>query len=61
VGVLGGDPVGELVQVGLADVRPAAELQPGDRDCRLLRDVLAVDRRAVGGGQPGGVEEVLDR
>ncbi len=59
--VLGGRPVGELVQVRLADVRVAGRLEPLHGLGRLGRDVLGEDRRAVGRRQAGGVEEVLDR
>jgi hypothetical protein len=42
--VLGGDPVRELVQIGLADDRVARVLQKGDRRRRPGRDVLGEDR-----------------
>ena len=60
VRVLRGRPVGELVQVRLADVRVAGRLEPPHRLGGLRRDVLGEDRRAVRRRQAGGVEEVLD-
>jgi hypothetical protein len=59
--VLGGDPVGELVQVRLADDRVARLLEPDDRWCRPLGRMVAEDRGAVGRYDSGRVEEVLDR
>ena len=59
--VLGGRAVGELVQVGLADVRVAGRLEQPHRLGRLARHVLGEQDRAVGGDEPGRVEQVLDR
>ncbi len=58
--VLGGDPVGELVQVGLPDDRVAPGLEARDGGCRPRGDVLGEDRRPVGRPEAGRVEEVLD-
>jgi hypothetical protein len=58
--VLGGDPVGELVQVGLPDDRVAPGLEARDGGCRPLGDVLGEDRRPIGRPEAGRVEEVLD-
>ena len=58
--VLGGDAVGELVQVRLADNRVTGRFEPKDGFGPLFRDVVAEDRGAVGRCQPGGVEQVLD-
>jgi hypothetical protein len=60
VGVLGRHAVGELVEVRLSDVDVARALQPEDGLGRVSRDVVGKDRRPVGRGQAGGVEEVLD-
>jgi hypothetical protein len=60
VRVLGGDSVGELVQVRLAGVRIAGGLEQPNRLGGLARDVVGEERRAVRGGQPRGVEEILD-
>jgi hypothetical protein len=59
--VLGGGAEGELVQVGLADVRVPGRLEPPDRLRRLARDVLGEQDRAVGRDEPGGVEKILNR
>ncbi len=61
VGVHRGDPVRELVQVRLSDVRVAGGFEPAHRLGRLLGHVLGVDDRAVGRRQPRRVEEILDR
>jgi hypothetical protein len=61
VRVLGGDAVGELVEVRLPDVDVAFSLELGDCRGGPLRDVVGEDDRPVGRGEPGGVEEVLDR
>ena len=58
--VLRGDPVGELVQVGLPDDRVAPGLEARDGGCRPRGDVLGEDRRPVGRPEAGRVEEVLD-
>ena len=60
VRVLGRDPVGELVQVRLADVRVAGALEPRDGLGGCVRDVVGEQDRAVGRRQAGGVEQVLD-
>ena len=59
--VLRRDPVGELVQVRLADVRVAGRFGKEDGCCTLSRDVLREDRRAVRRRQACGVEQILDR
>jgi len=61
VGVVGRDPVRELVEVGLADVDVAGRLEQCNRLGRGVGDVVGEDRRAVGGADAGGVEQVLDR
>ena len=61
VRVLGGDAVGELVQVRLADVHVAGALEAHDRLGAPLGHVVGEEDRPVGRGQPGGVEEILDR
>jgi hypothetical protein len=61
VEVLGGDAVGELVQVRLADVRIAGRLEQPHRVRRLGRHVIREDGRAVGRADTGRVEEILDR
>ena len=58
--VLRGDAPCELVQVGLADTAVAGRLEPCDSLRGRVRNVVGVDRRAVGGAHPGRVEEVLD-
>jgi hypothetical protein len=58
--VLRGDPVGELVEVRLADDRVAGRLQPADGARRLRGDVVAEDRRPVRRPDARRVEEVLD-
>jgi hypothetical protein len=58
--VLGGRAVGELVQVGLADVDVARVLQQAHGRGGLGRYVLGEEDRAVGRDEPGRVEEVLD-
>ena len=60
VRILGRGPVGELVQVRLADVRVARALEPDDGLGRCNRDVLGEQDRPVRRRQAGGVEEVLD-
>jgi hypothetical protein len=52
--------VGELVQVGLPDVRVAGLLKEDDDLGAPRRDVVDEDRRAVGGGQARGIEEIFD-
>ena len=59
--VLRRDPVGELVQVRLADVRIAGRFGKEDGCCTLSRDVLHEDRRAVRRRQACSVEQILDR
>jgi hypothetical protein len=49
------------VQVRLADVRVAGRLEPRHRLGRPRGHVLGKQDRPVGGNEPGGVEEVLDR
>jgi len=56
VRVFGGDAVGELVQVGLADVCVAGRFEEEHGFGRPRRHVVGEDRRAVGRLQPGGVE-----
>src|SRR2546429_595394 len=51
---------GELVQVGLADGDVTGGLEQTPRVGGSVRDVVPEDRRAVGGADAGGVEEVLD-
>jgi hypothetical protein len=58
--VLGGDAVGELVQVRLPGDGIAGGLERRDRGRGLLGNVVAEDQRPVGRRQPCGVEEVLD-
>ena len=59
--VLRRDPVGELVQVRLADVRIAGRLGEEDGCCTRGRDVFSEDRRAVRRRQACSVEQILDR
>ena len=60
VRVLRRDSVGELVQVGLADVGVAGGLEPQNACRRRRRNVVGEDRGAVRGRQACGVEQVLD-
>ena len=60
VRVLRRDPVGELVQVRLADVHVAGLLEQRDRGRGSGGDVLGEEDRAVGRRQTLGVEEILD-
>ena len=60
-GVLARDAPRELVQVRLADERRARVEQALHRRRRALRDVIGVDRRAVGGADPCRVDQVLHR
>ncbi len=59
--VLRGDAVGELVEVGLSDVRVAGALQANDDLGAPVWDVIGEEDRPVSRRQAGGVEEVLDR
>jgi hypothetical protein len=59
--VLGGRAEGELVEVGLADVRVAGGLEAQNRLGRLARRVLGEQDRAVSGDEARRVEQVLDR
>jgi len=61
VGVLRRGPVGELVQVGLADVRVPGRLEPPNGLRGRRRNVIDEDRRAVRRRQAGAVEQILDR
>jgi hypothetical protein len=60
VQVLRGDAVGELVEICLADVRPAGALKEIHGGCIQVRDVVCEHRRAVRRPDARGVEEVLD-
>ncbi len=55
------DPVGELVQVGFADVDPARRLGAAHGLRAYRRHVVGEQDGAVGRDQPGRVEQILDR
>jgi hypothetical protein len=59
VRVLGGDAVGELVQVRLADDAVAGGFEPADSLRGAIRDVVGEEDRAVRRREAGGVEQVL--
>ena len=61
MGVGAGRAIGELVQVGLAEQHRAGALEALDRGGVEVRDPVGKERRAVGGGDPSGGVEVLDR
>src|SRR5205823_10741142 len=59
VGVLAGDPVGELVQVLLAENHRARLAQAAHHRRVAVRNPLPQDGRAGGGPYAGGEEDVL--
>ncbi len=61
VDVRAGGAVGQLVQVGLAEDHRAGALEALDRGGIVVRDPVGEQRRAEGGEDAPGGEQVLDR